>query len=241
MTAGLAAYFLRLAQLGRLRYDGIIPVINSPQLIKDYMLAKSWSRQQVEGADRDGIWNVVDLSGEACLWNPDGPARVRRGEDGPACLVPLSNLTSSSSATSPSVTASSSSSSSSSSKTPSETLATPLEVRPMVCNNETDYPGHANIHGSSVMTLANEACSDWRDSLWANLNSSSGQLSQDLKDQFSVNYYFLVEWVEGCSTTSFSENVWNPLGKAGLTCEEIMYDDWKNCKSRSSLTTCCTS
>lgn len=58
-TAGLAAYLLRMAQLGA-TVDGQT-VRTDPQSIKDFIVGRSWSRQDVEGRPRPGIWNMADV------------------------------------------------------------------------------------------------------------------------------------------------------------------------------------
>lgn len=70
MTAGLAAYYIRLAQLGLIKAD------TTPAAIKDLIIKTSWSRRDVSGAPRKGIWNSVDVVSPAKEWTPN-PASVR--------------------------------------------------------------------------------------------------------------------------------------------------------------------
>jgi hypothetical protein len=65
ITAGLAAYYIRLAQLN------LISVETSPQAIKDYIIKTSWSRADFEGIPRPGVWNSVDASVPAKEWTPN--------------------------------------------------------------------------------------------------------------------------------------------------------------------------
>ncbi|KAH7139640.1 hypothetical protein B0J13DRAFT_638583 [Dactylonectria estremocensis] len=97
MTAGLVASFLRLAQLGQLNNADGTAVANTPVGIRNYLLAKSWSRGQIPGrdgtSDRNGICNAVDLTKPACSWNPNPPTNQRRQEDGGSCELPLDPTT----------------------------------------------------------------------------------------------------------------------------------------------------
>jgi hypothetical protein len=65
ITAGLAAYYIRLAQLN------LISVETSPQAIKDYIIKTSWSRADFEGIPRPGVWNSVDINAPAIEWTPN--------------------------------------------------------------------------------------------------------------------------------------------------------------------------
>ncbi|KAK8010064.1 glucan -beta-glucosidase protein [Apiospora arundinis] len=88
-TAGLAAYFLKLHQLGRLPNDatGQAPDPDmSPRGLKQYIMNMAWARNpgtgRVEGPVR-GIWNGATrerilVEGGACPWNPRAPEKLRR-------------------------------------------------------------------------------------------------------------------------------------------------------------------
>ncbi|KAK7957732.1 glucan 1-3-beta-glucosidase [Apiospora saccharicola] len=87
-TAGLAAYLLKLHQLGRLPKDasGRDPDM-SPAGLKRYIINNAWSRFPVDVAGERpkrtlGIWNGspherVRTDG-FCPWNPKAPAKLRR-------------------------------------------------------------------------------------------------------------------------------------------------------------------
>jgi hypothetical protein len=65
MTAGLAAYYLNLAQ------RDLIDSGTSPMEIKDFILKTAWSRRDIGGLPRPGIWNSVDLNAPASEWTPN--------------------------------------------------------------------------------------------------------------------------------------------------------------------------
>lgn len=96
-TAGLAAYYLRLAQLRMLNHRSGVRVPNTPQGIKDFIVNQAsddpagtaWSRQPVEDEERPGIFNNVDLNMARCAWNPDENnqplERLRRSSTNACC------------------------------------------------------------------------------------------------------------------------------------------------------------
>jgi hypothetical protein len=65
LTAGLAAYYIRLAQLG------LIESGTSPQAIKDLIVKTSWSRKDIFDLPRPGIWNGADVVSPANEWTPN--------------------------------------------------------------------------------------------------------------------------------------------------------------------------
>lgn len=104
LTAGVAAYLVKLARLGNLKNTDGSPVTNTPQGIKDFMIAKSWSRGKFIGplpgyvADRNGISNAADLSKPACKYNPS--SSQERRQEGAVCELPLSPTSTTASSTS---------------------------------------------------------------------------------------------------------------------------------------------
>jgi len=65
LTAGLAAYYIRLSQLG------LIDTETSPQAIKDLIVRTSWSRKDIGDYPRPGIWNGADVQSPAREWSPN--------------------------------------------------------------------------------------------------------------------------------------------------------------------------
>ncbi|KAF7557904.1 hypothetical protein G7Z17_g214 [Cylindrodendrum hubeiense] len=107
MTAGLAAYFLRLAKLEKLKDKDGKTVPATASAIRAYIIDKTWSRGKVNIAgqiiDRDAIWNGADLAQPACQWDPNPLSNQRREEDstsGAVCELPLASSSTISSQTS---------------------------------------------------------------------------------------------------------------------------------------------
>jgi len=71
-TAGLAAYYLRLMQLGRIRDQEGNVIRPTPKSVKEILLEKSWSRAEFGGRPRPAIFNGVSFDQPICQW-PDNP------------------------------------------------------------------------------------------------------------------------------------------------------------------------
>jgi hypothetical protein len=81
MTAGLAAYFLKMAQLGRLNIPD-----RSPKGIKDFIIDNSFSRF---GTGRNVIFNAIDPTQTTCQWNPNqATQRLLRRDENAQCSAP---------------------------------------------------------------------------------------------------------------------------------------------------------
>jgi hypothetical protein len=69
-TAGMAAYYLRLGQLGTLLDNP--PTLNlGPDKIKEVMLELAWSRTSQQGPTRNGISNGIEGRNNAPEWSPN--------------------------------------------------------------------------------------------------------------------------------------------------------------------------
>lgn len=69
LTAGLAAYYIGLAQ------RGLVDSGTTPQAIKDLIVKSSWSRKDIFGLPRPGIWNGADVVSPAQEWTPNSARR----------------------------------------------------------------------------------------------------------------------------------------------------------------------
>jgi hypothetical protein len=65
ITAGLAAYYLRLAK------NGLIDSEATPLAIKEFIVKTAWSRGDIFDHPRPGIWNSVDVNAPASEWTPN--------------------------------------------------------------------------------------------------------------------------------------------------------------------------
>ncbi|KAI2605550.1 hypothetical protein GGR54DRAFT_621191 [Hypoxylon sp. NC1633] len=105
---------------------------------------------------------------------------------------------------------------------------TPLELKPVICNNESDFPGHADISGSALGQLASDFCA--KSTILSPRSSATGGT---VTDDNGVNYFFSVQWVFGCVLEDGSEeqSVAAPLGdREHNTCLDLMKNDFFSCK-----------
>ena len=109
---------------------------------------------------------------------------------------------------------------------------TPLEVKPVVCSNEDNYPHHGNVQGDKVKQLGIPLCRRWKSK---DVGFDAESFKDNLEDVYGVKYSYSVERTEGCVTTAVTQNVWSPMGDDGPTCPEIMHNDWKHCKANSGV------
>lgn len=72
-TAGLAAYYLRMSQLGA-TIDGQ-QIKSDPQSMKDFIVGGAWSRGDIDGRPRPGVWNKVDVP-EGSQWQSRNSKRA---------------------------------------------------------------------------------------------------------------------------------------------------------------------
>lgn len=154
-----------------------------------------------------------------------------------ACLrFAAGNLPASSSTLSTMVASSTSAPPSTTTENPQETPTTILEEKPVVCNDEDDFPGHANIRFDPVVRLANDACNDWKGTYDGIISEAGGGFATTLKDKYDVNYFFSAMWIDGCHIAdATSQGVWDPLGngeeKDGNTlCPNLFIQSYSACE-----------
>ncbi|KAK3716671.1 hypothetical protein LTR37_006301 [Vermiconidia calcicola] len=224
-TAGLAAYFIRLAKEGKLKHPDGSPVENSPQGIKDFIVngrngnpaGSAWSRWAAQGQERPGTFNAIDVSEPQCPYRPGGSALLRRQDSAASCIAGSGSPTSVQSTSIRSTTEA----------TPTQSL----EIQPVVCHDESDFTGHGDIAESAVSLNALLTCGEWIDEDLDPIEN--WHLSRTVKTN-EINYQFDVEWLAGCVTTVSSQSPYSPLGPDADSedqCTSILYDCWKNCES----------
>lgn len=235
LTAGLAAYFIRLGQLGLLNDEQGNPVDRTPLGIKNHIINSARTRFSTP---RKGIYNGIDTSQSFCRWRgADLQQRLRRQQDSEQCAVP-SSVTSppktSTTATSTSISTSSSASTSTSASSISFPSDAALERN---CHNETDFEGHANIKKSLVVDYAAHACRRWtgypspgfED---ARLGPNSAKVDHTYRPS-GVSYKYSVEWSEGCELAGDSkQSIYAPVGSDDYddTCQGLWVAAYEGCK-----------
>ena len=165
VTAGLAAYFIRLSQLGELRTEDGTAVDGTPLGIKRHIVSTAWARHSSDRAPdkiRRGIFNGVNAEQQSCTWSAENQALQARRLDGPQCGVQSSSITMSSPPSVVSPTFKETTLSTTQMRpNPQTTFSPTMEPQNPVCHSEADFKGHADIRKSAVVGRAGDACSRW--------------------------------------------------------------------------------
>ncbi|KXT05630.1 hypothetical protein AC578_5652 [Pseudocercospora eumusae] len=111
-------------------------------------------------------------------------------------------------------------------KAPPPAPKTPLELKPPVCNNEADLPGHADI-GAGFQKFAAKIFCEPRGTV--QIGPSSKRYTARIIDPHGVNYDYEVSWIQGCVTTVEKQSFVSPV--PGHICEDIMRNAYKNCNN----------
>lgn len=114
---------------------------------------------------------------------------------------------------------------------------TPLERQDIVCHNEADFPGHADIASStqhdfsvtfSGLTVEGSEISD-------DLGPDSAPIEMTKKDKHGVTYTYTASWVEGCATAKGTQSFRFPLGMgSSVTAYLLVRENYTKCKSSYS-------
>lgn len=123
------------------------------------------------------------------------------------------------------------------SPTPTDGAQRPLELRPVVCEDEASLPGHAPINAKNQRILSGVACYDivFRDRI-TSLDSKNKALTHNIKFH-GTNYFYSISWVDGCKTTVDSQGTSAPLGESGPVCRDLFIRAYTECKFLISAST----
>ncbi|RYO99474.1 hypothetical protein DL763_001498 [Monosporascus cannonballus] len=90
------------------------------------------------------------------------------------------------------------------------TPTTPLERGPIICHNEADFPGHADINPGAQ----DEFSTDFSglDDVDEYLGPGSPAIELNTKDGDGVSYQYSASWIEGCVTSVDKQSYRFPLG-----------------------------
>lgn len=77
------------------------------------------------------------------------------------------------------------------------------------CNDESDFPGHAELDEDFAAESAKNFCSAHADD---ELVPDADKVSENYKADSGVNYFIQVEWMPGCRTQTSSQKIGEPVG-----------------------------
>ncbi|SMY24124.1 unnamed protein product [Zymoseptoria tritici ST99CH_1A5] len=111
----------------------------------------------------------------------------------------------------------------------STTYEAPLFTSPTVCNNEADFPGHADVASGAQEKLAQDFCGSH------NVEAYPGRgppLAETLQDGDDINYFYSISWKDiDCRPEGTDhQNTYMPQGN-GITCPIVMRAIYRNCNN----------
>ncbi|PON24797.1 hypothetical protein TGAM01_v206305 [Trichoderma gamsii] len=117
------------------------------------------------------------------------------------------------------------------SPTPTDSSQRPLELRPVVCEDETNLPGHAPINTEHQRMLSGIICHA--------IVSKHGITSVDSQSEASAyninpdgtNYFYSVSWVDSCKTTVDRQDVSMPVGTSSFGCLDLFTRAYTECNN----------
>ncbi|KAI0967585.1 hypothetical protein F4678DRAFT_465186 [Xylaria arbuscula] len=111
------------------------------------------------------------------------------------------------------------------------TIITPLQAFDIVCNKESDFPGHADVSRNWQGKFAHVFGSLWMPE-GGLMSNSSPAIDGKFKDNHGISYEYSVSWVAMCVTTEEQQSFQFPLDEQGeLNAETILKDDYKLCNN----------
>ncbi|KAK4073412.1 uncharacterized protein Triagg1_5238 [Trichoderma aggressivum f. europaeum] len=109
---------------------------------------------------------------------------------------------------------------------PTEIPKTPLELKPAVCADESNFPGHLAVQRGDVENQAKGFCATLFFDLLVNMNSQSETLWAANK-----GLYYSISWIKGCETTADSQNVILPVGDDNFSCWKNLFKTYTDCNN----------
>ncbi|RYP77401.1 hypothetical protein DL771_001196 [Monosporascus sp. 5C6A] len=112
--------------------------------------------------------------------------------------------------------------------TPTPTPTTPLERGPIICHNEADFPGHADINPGAQDEFSNDFSG--LDGVDEYLGPGSPAVELNIEDGHGISYQYSASWVEGCITSVDKQSYRFPLGSPSLiTAYLLVREDFTKC------------
>lgn len=106
----------------------------------------------------------------------------------------------------------------------------------MVCHNEADFPGHADVNDGKQDDFA----TDFSGESSSDLSPGSTPIYYKYQDKHDINYEFEARWVDGCETETRKQSFKYPLGLASQnTAQLLVRECYTKCR-RLIFLICCT-
>lgn len=112
---------------------------------------------------------------------------------------------------------------------------TPLERQEIVCHNQDDFPGHADIDDGAQDEFSSKFSGmqfDNGETTTTDLHDGMPKFDSTYYDKHDVRYQYSVEWLSGCVTEVESQNFQFPLGlkQSLITAYLLVREDFTKCE-----------
>ncbi|KAK7425776.1 hypothetical protein QQZ08_007752 [Neonectria magnoliae] len=109
---------------------------------------------------------------------------------------------------------------------------TPLERQEIICHDEADFPGHADISGGSQDEFSTDFSGLSGPNGDDNLYDGAGSVELSKEDKHGVSYSYSVHWIDGCVTTKDTQDFRFPLGNGGqITAYLVVREAYTKCNN----------
>ncbi|GAW22647.1 hypothetical protein ANO14919_121890 [Xylariales sp. No.14919] len=176
---------------------------------------------------------TTSLSTTTSLSSKGPPTKSSTATSDLTTEIPTTAITTASPTTTPETSTESSTETTSAEHTPTPTVTiTPLQVLGIVCNNEADFPGHADVSPGYQKKYA-QFFGDYAHPESGDMYSSTPPLDGKFQDPHGISYEYIVSWIPGCVTTVDRQSVQFPLGKdqKNVKARDILVNDFKRCNN----------
>jgi hypothetical protein len=102
-----------------------------------------------------------------------------------------------------------------------------MELKPAVCEDEANFPGHANIRREDQSRIASEFCRGLIPI--PDMDPQSEPYLQSI-DHLGTNYLYYLSWIIGCKATVDRQRASTPLGEFGPHCSTLFTRAYEQCK-----------
>ncbi|KAF9763126.1 hypothetical protein IL306_003245 [Fusarium sp. DS 682] len=111
-----------------------------------------------------------------------------------------------------------------------------FKVGNLQCNDEDDFPGHADLHGDSVMVVIERACTYSLMQKWYMTPYDSKPYITEYEDHDTHRHRIIWSWIAGCSMENKNVHLVDPFSEGELDdfgtsrCQVILGDAWIECE-----------
>ncbi|KAF3807023.1 hypothetical protein GCG54_00007278 [Colletotrichum gloeosporioides] len=111
----------------------------------------------------------------------------------------------------------------------------PLEVNPVQCHDEKDFPGHADINPREQTIKAAVFCISEDLGYMGPTSARGPPVHLRTTDDSGTNYDWTIMWDAGCTVEGGLQSLKDPLGEDKNTCAEVMRGNYDKCPGNGGV------